>query len=428
MDFKKYVRELPGRENDIQQKAGSEARFYLQGLRNVGEIVEDIEEKRPISSRQDPRVSGKSMLQGLLNDARMGHKDFIPPEKLKRSHRENAHYECSPVQSAKPPALPSLQALQYLTTALQDRTIFKGVPTNNAHRAPQTHRPEKNDVDSPTMHVASAYHVESTASFKNIRTYCQVSLCPHEHFCIDWYVSDPGNEKGSWIASIRHYWDHTSSREDHRTCKAPDSRARCNLLAQRIIEQFVKTEQGKLTNKDKRNGAAARRPPAFATVEREVRLMYSHTFRGNTDKIVEEKEAIARKNQDRTASRRRLAENLQLQALQERQGRKKSGQDLDSDASKNNQPVEVHSKKRTRLDDDEVYSSPNVAPKKKQKSSTLATVRVQPMTMDEHEEHTSHTVARPTENPSDRGRNASRSKAHRTARRRHPARTDIPRA
>ncbi|KAH9872610.1 hypothetical protein J1614_005003 [Plenodomus biglobosus] len=332
---------------------------------------------RPEPRRLAPPRSSVSVLGNLMADAQRGHKDFISREQMEANRRKKEAYERSHGQSKQAPELPSLQALQRLGNALRDGSAFKGdshrphycKTFEDEHGSKQTHRQTRSYPDMPPPHTPTAYHVNVSAPGKSNRMSCQVSLCEHEHYAIDWVSSDPDNTKGSWIGQLRYYWDHSSSRDDHKKCQRPNNISRCKTLAERIIAKYMANEQSKLPEKDRQNGAAIR-PPSFERIHREVQILYSHLFRGNAENIIEKKEEAARKEKHRDILRRK-----QTDGMKQREELVK-GSDID-DMKENEKPVMKSSKKRALEEDDKKpHPSAKEAPNKKQKMSAAASEEV----------------------------------------------------
>ncbi|KAF2854396.1 hypothetical protein T440DRAFT_505369 [Plenodomus tracheiphilus IPT5] len=391
MSFQTLLRKLKQKKKEKVDR-----KFHLTGMRNV-DILLDVEEVnylQPEPHRQAPQRNSAAILGNLLADAQMGHDDFESPKQMEEKRRKKEEYERSLAQSRRYPVLPSLKDLQRLTNALQDGSAFKGDSYRPTYRntlddtasAQQTLRQRNNYTHVPPPHTSSVYHIPLFA-LKSNRTSCQVSLCPHEHYTIDWDISDPDNKNSSWIASLRHYWDHATSRDDHKKCPRPNEQPRCKILAERIVATFMVNEQRKLSDSERRRGETTRRPPSSERVYREVRIMYSHLFRGNTEDIIEKKEEAARKNQDPATQRDKLAEQTQQQAQRERQ-RKELAKGLNiDDLEANEQPVTTSSKKRA-LSEDQDGARPlaQEMPNKKQKVSAPAEDRLKATTIEERKE------------------------------------------
>ncbi|CBY01178.1 hypothetical protein LEMA_P023080.1 [Plenodomus lingam JN3] len=343
-----------------------------------------VEHLRPEPRRRAPPKSSASILGHLIAHAKRGHDDFISPELMEDNRRKNEEYERSHKRPRVPPSLPSLQTLQRMRNTLRDSVASKGdsyrpdyrKTPDDPHHAQKTQRQKSSYTETPPRHTPAAYLANLFASDRSTRVNCQVSLCEHEYYAIDWESSDSDNRKGSWIAHFRHYWDYPSSRDDHKKCQPPNIQSRCNVLAERIIAKSMEKEDRKSLGRDKRNGAVTR--PSFERVHREVRIMYSHLFRGNAEDVIEKKEEAARKKHDLFSQREILAEKTQRQAHAERQ-RKELAKGLAIEDS-----VKEPSNKRTRMDDGDTARYPKEAPKKKQKIS-VPEDRFKPTTKEERE-------------------------------------------
>ncbi|KAI8940832.1 hypothetical protein NX059_002094 [Plenodomus lindquistii] len=373
--------------------------FQLSGLRNA-DLFEDthlVQDMRPEPRRRAPQKSSVSMLGNLMADAQKGHENFISPGQLEENRRKKEEYERSRQHARHTPGLPSLQDLQRLQNAIRDGKAFMGdsyrPDYRNTHSDPftatHTRRSRHPYPDTPPPHIPTAHHLEMFLPSKSKRTSCQVSLCTHEHYAIDWESSDPDNEKGSWIARLRHYWDDSSSQEDHKKCQRTNDISRCKILVERIIASFMRKQaedKHNLSDRNERIGLKTRSPPSFEKVLREVRIMYSHLFRGRYEDVVEKKEEALRKEQDRATHLDNLAEETHKQAQRERRRKGVSKEPNVGDRKADVLSISKPTKKRNRAEDDEDYLAHQEVPQKKRKTSTPLGNHFEPTNMEERKQ------------------------------------------
>lgn len=314
-----------------RKNKGSCGAFYISGLQNLADLVSDSTRDDDVPPTPRP-VPSKSEFGSLMGQAKKGGEDYVSLEKRKVEEQKKEEYRRSHAQPTTTPTnllhgLPSLQTLQHLTNAIQAGTAFQGdfyrpnyaSPPQKSRRKQDEYRPSSPYLDPGSTRITDARHI--TFSSKGANPYkncCQVSICDHEYFCIEWDSSDPDNGNNSWKARLKYYWDYASAQEDHKSCQQPDRLARCTVIAERIIQKFVDMEDGKLSRRDIHNGLQASRPPPLNRVEREVRTMFSHIFRSETEKIFEKKEAL-RVHLDVAQRRKEFVEKTQQRAQKERE-------------------------------------------------------------------------------------------------------------